>query len=135
FDRSTIEAQYVAPRSETEQELARIWSSVLGVARIGIHDNFFTELGGHSLTATQLISRVRTAFEVELPIRCLFEGPTIARLAAVIAECRQNDTQPTAPRIDRTVLAGDELNVDVASLSDAEVDALLAKLLDSEIRQ
>jgi amino acid adenylation domain-containing protein len=71
---------YVAPRSTLEEELARIWAKVLGKQQVGIHDNFF-ELGGHSLLATQLTSRIRDAFQVELPVRHLFEAPTVATLA------------------------------------------------------
>jgi amino acid adenylation domain-containing protein len=71
---------YVAPRTTVEEKLARIWARVLGKQQIGIHDNFF-ELGGHSLLATQLTSRIRDAFQVELPVRHLFDAPTVATLA------------------------------------------------------
>src|SRR4051812_34131812 len=63
--------------------MAAIWSEVLGVRRVGIHDDFF-ELGGHSLLATQVMSRVREAFGVEVPLRRLFEGPTVAELARAV---------------------------------------------------
>ena len=71
---------YVAPRTTVEEELARIWRQVLGKQQVGVHDNFF-ELGGHSLLATQLTSRIRDRFKVELPVRILFEAPTMAMLA------------------------------------------------------
>ncbi len=74
---------FVAPRTSTENVLAAIWEQVLGLEHIGIYDNFFT-LGGHSLLATQIISRVREAFSVELPLRSLFEEPTVAGLAECI---------------------------------------------------
>ncbi|MDQ6632062.1 MAG: amino acid adenylation domain-containing protein, partial [Verrucomicrobiota bacterium] len=76
---------YVAPRTPDEENLARIWSEVLGIKPIGIHDNFF-ELGGHSLLATQIISRVSHAFATDLPLRVLFELPTIAALAEAIRQ-------------------------------------------------
>ncbi|MDB4970229.1 MAG: tycC2 [Myxococcales bacterium] len=72
---------YVAPRTADEQLLAGIWTEVLGVERIGLHDDFF-EIGGHSLLATQVLSRIRAAFATELPVKALFEAPTVAELAA-----------------------------------------------------
>ncbi len=74
---------FVAPRTAVEEILAKIWVKILRLERVGIHDNFF-ELGGHSLLATQVISRLREAFRIELPLRCLFESPTIAQLAQTI---------------------------------------------------
>jgi acyl carrier protein len=76
---------FVAPGTPTEEVLASIWSRVLGIEQVGIHDNFF-ELGGDSLSATQLVSQVRKSFDLELPLRALFEHPTIARLSLVFEE-------------------------------------------------
>jgi natural product biosynthesis luciferase-like monooxygenase protein/amino acid adenylation domain-containing protein len=74
---------YVAPRTPVEEMLAAIWASVLGVDRVGVEDNFFT-LGGHSLMGMRVMARVRQAFNVDVPLRRLFEAPTIARLAESI---------------------------------------------------
>jgi len=73
----------VGPRTDTEQALAAIWAELLKVEPIGIHDDFF-DLGGHSLLAITAVSRIRDVFEVDLPLRNLFERPTIAGLAEVI---------------------------------------------------
>ena len=74
---------YVEPRSATQQQLAAIWSDLLGVDPIGLGDDFF-ELGGHSLLATQVVSRIRDVFSVDLGLRQLFDTPTIEELAAAI---------------------------------------------------
>jgi hypothetical protein len=71
---------YVAPRTPVEVTVAEIWAEVLGLDRVGIHDDFF-ELGGHSLLATQVVSRARDASGVDIAMRSLFERPTIAGLA------------------------------------------------------
>ncbi len=71
---------FVAPRTATETRVAGIWSGLLGVERVGVHDDFF-ELGGHSLLAMQVIARLRDAFGVALPLRVLFESPNVAELA------------------------------------------------------
>jgi acyl carrier protein len=73
----------IAPRTSIEAALAEIWIKLLGLEEVGVHDNFF-QLGGHSLLATQLILRVRNSFQVEVPLRTLFETPTIAGLAQYI---------------------------------------------------
>ena len=70
----------------------KIWAQVLGVERVGIHDNFF-ELGGHSLLATQVISQLRNAFQVEVPLRTLFEAPTVAGLAVAIVQSLAEKTE------------------------------------------
>jgi acyl transferase domain-containing protein len=85
YQRPHLATAYVAPSNEIEQSIAAIWQELLGIEQVGIYDDFF-ELGGHSLMATQLISRLREAFPVELPLKALFEAPTIARFAEVIEE-------------------------------------------------
>jgi amino acid adenylation domain-containing protein len=83
---------FVAPRNEKEDKLASLWSEVLHFSPIGVNDNFF-ELGGHSLMAIQVISRVRNHFGVELPLRVLFENPTVAELCVAI-ESHSNGSKP-----------------------------------------
>ncbi len=82
---------YEAPRDETEQKLAQLWGELLGLPRVGIHDDFF-EAGGHSLLATQLGSRIREQFGVELALRQLFEHSTLAGLADLIARTAPSPT-------------------------------------------
>jgi microcystin synthetase protein McyB len=74
------EADFIAPRNAIEEALADIWTSVLGVERVGVNDNFF-ELGGHSLMATRVLSKVRAVFRIELPLKVIFECGTVAELA------------------------------------------------------
>ena len=90
--------QYVAPHRVVEEILAGIWTEALGVTPIGPHDNFF-DLGGHSLLATQVMSRVRAAFQIELPLRSLFDFPTIEEFAAVIDQVTAQDAGAQAPPI------------------------------------
>ncbi|CCI20939.1 hypothetical protein MICAH_10002 [Microcystis aeruginosa PCC 9809] len=75
-----LEETFIAPRTPLEQQLADIWMTLLKLEQVGVHDNFF-ELGGHSLLATQVASRLRQTFQVEIPLKELFELPTIAQLA------------------------------------------------------
>jgi amino acid adenylation domain-containing protein len=93
---------YVAPRDAAEEGLVRIWEEVLRRSPVGVHDNFF-DLGGHSLLVMQVVARVRTTLGVELPIPALFERPTVAGLAALLAE-RQAQPRRTGPirRADRS---------------------------------
>lgn len=77
--------EFVAPRTPAEEMLAKIWSDVLRTPRVGIHDSFF-ELGGESILAIKLISRINKDFDIELPVRALFEQPTIAALATFIVQ-------------------------------------------------
>jgi amino acid adenylation domain-containing protein len=83
--RPALPAPPVLPRNSIEDRLIKIWLEVLGIEEIGIHDNFF-ELGGHSLLATQIISRIRSAFCIDLPLPHMFKSPTVAEMAAIIAQ-------------------------------------------------
>ncbi|MBL8986309.1 MAG: amino acid adenylation domain-containing protein [Gemmatimonadetes bacterium] len=92
-----LSAGYVAPKGATEERLAAIWSEVLEVGSIGGHDDFF-DLGGHSLLATQVVSRVRDQFGVEVPVRLMFENPTVAGLARVVEAASPARKESAIPR-------------------------------------
>ncbi len=96
--RPELDRAFVAPRTPTEVLLAEIWTQLLDIDRVGIHDNFF-DLGGHSLLATQLVSRARETFQIEIPLRRLFETPTVAGLAEAIEAARQAGPSLLAPPI------------------------------------
>jgi len=83
----SLQTPFVAPRTPIEERLAAMWSELLGVERVGALDNFF-DLGGHSLLTTQLVSRLRAAFELEVPLPTFFEDPTVAGLAQAIELAR-----------------------------------------------
>jgi len=87
---------YVVPRTLTEELLAGIWAEVLKVERVGAHDNFF-DLGGHSLLAAQVTSRVREAAQLELPVRSLFQYPTIEGLAIALEDLLFAEEKEDAP--------------------------------------
>ena len=74
---------YVAPSTETEQALCRIWQELLGLERVGINDDFFA-LGGHSLLVMKLIARLQHDFAVDIPVKTLFDGKTVGVLADII---------------------------------------------------
>ncbi|HYO56779.1 condensation domain-containing protein, partial [Archangium sp.] len=90
------EASFVAPRTAIEEMVAGIWAQVLGLERVSANANFF-ELGGHSLVAMRVISRLRETFKVELPVRSLFEAPTVAGLARSIESALEGEQGLLAP--------------------------------------
>src|SRR5579864_6077113 len=96
--------EYAKPRNSTERQLAEIWAKVLKqeAERIGIHDSFF-EVGGHSLLATQLIAKIRSLMNVELPLKAVFEHTSIAQMAELIAGARKREIPPIRV-VDRTQL-------------------------------
>ncbi|MEB3358889.1 MAG: KR domain-containing protein, partial [Synechococcales bacterium] len=94
--RLQLSSDYVAPRNAIETAVAEAMQELLGVEKVGIHDNFF-ELGGHSLLAIQAVTRLRQEFQVELPLRAfLFEDPTVAGIAKIIAENQTDYADPAA---------------------------------------
>ncbi len=121
--RPALTGGYVAPRNPTEWLLAGIWAELLGLERVGVHDNFF-ELGGHSLLATRVVNHLSEALGAEVPLRLLFERPTVATLAAALpAPSPGQALAPMAPipRLPRVLspLEGVGVPVDVAlSLDD-----------------
>ncbi len=115
------EHEYVAPRTPSEEIIANIFASVLGVQNVGIHDNFF-ELGGHSLLATQVISRLNQTFSTELSLRQIFEKPTVAVLAEAVTDFQLQNTE------DEEI---NHLLVELEGLSSEEVQKLLAEEMHS----
>lgn len=116
--RPKVETEYVAPRTETEARLAEIMASVLKIDKVGVFDNFF-ELGGHSMMGTQIVSQLREEYLVELPLRTLFENPTVDGIARAI-------TEEQASQIDEDELA------DMLSELDGLADDELQQMLNDE---
>ncbi|MEO6809941.1 MAG: amino acid adenylation domain-containing protein [Isosphaeraceae bacterium] len=93
--RAALETEFQSPRTPTESIMAGIWASVLGIEQVGVFDNFF-ELGGHSLLATQVVSRLRDAYGVDVPLRALFEAPTVAALTERVEAAQQRGQNTNA---------------------------------------
>jgi acyl carrier protein len=113
--RPGLAQKYVAPRSALEQVLAGIFVEILKVERVGIQDNFF-ELGGHSLLATQVTSRIRQLLSVNLPLKKLFEEPTVSGLAEAAS---RESGDPL--RIEHAA----ELLLQIAEMSEEEAASML----------
>jgi amino acid adenylation domain-containing protein len=105
-ERAALATAFTPPENETQELLARIWRDVLGAPRVGVDDSFF-ELGGHSLLATQVMARVRQALGVEVPLRALFEAPTIRGLERAIGHASRAHGSPIVrvPRDGRVPLS------------------------------
>jgi acyl-coenzyme A synthetase/AMP-(fatty) acid ligase/acyl carrier protein len=117
-------SEYEAPQGEIEQVVAGIWKEVLGVECVGRNDNFL-ELGGHSLLATQAVARIRSSLSIELPIRILFDFPTVKQLSAQVGDIRQ------ARLLHKIAVGGDEIEQlleRVASMSESRVQELMTEL-------
>jgi acyl transferase domain-containing protein len=113
---------YAAPTNEFEQAIADVWQDVLGIDQVGIHDNFFN-LGGHSLMALQVLSRLRRAFQVEVSVRVFFEAPTVASLAETIGKAKDQAEQAEHEDMAR-------LLAELEGLPDEEARRLLADARD-----
>jgi acyl carrier protein len=122
-----------APRNATEVLLLEIWREILQRRQIGLHDNFF-HLGGHSLLAAQIVSRIARALEVELPVRAVFEAPTIEALAKAVeaAECAPQAERTPARR--EAPSRAQRLLDRLDALSGHEAEELLLELEDKEVR-
>jgi acyl transferase domain-containing protein/acyl carrier protein len=83
---------YVAPRNDIEKKVVEVWQEVMGVNQVGVNDNFFTELGGSSLLAVQIVGRLRSRLQVNLPLRKFFESPTVAEMATVLGGVKVNQS-------------------------------------------
>jgi amino acid adenylation domain-containing protein len=126
--RPELEGEYVAPRNEIEEKIAAICVDLLNIDRVGIYDSFF-DLGGHSLLATQFISRLEEMFEVEVPLRNIFDKPTVADLAEFISrnEGQMRDQEMTKiEKLERGEQEFDQILEDLEHLSEEEVQKLLA---------
>jgi len=126
-DRPNLPQPYVAPRSETESTVAGLWRGLLGIEQIGVHDNFF-ELGGDSLRATQLASGLRRTFGVSLPLRTLFDAPTVAGQARAVESLQAERTKEDPPVLSAIEHGGQNILDQLAELdglSDERIEALL----------
>lgn len=115
--------EYVAPRTQSEEIIANIFASVLGVQNVGIHDNFF-ELGGHSLLATQITSRLKQTFSVKLALPQIFETPNVAGLAEAITQLQLQHTE------DKDIA---QVLAELEELSDEEAQQILDREKQSSL--
>jgi acyl carrier protein len=116
--RPELEQAFVAPHTAAEEVVAGIWAEVLGVERVGVEDNFF-ELGGHSLLVTQVVSRVVKVFQMDVPLRSLFESPTVSGVVEVLSGLW--GSREAVEEIAQTY-------IEVGQLTDENVEELLAQM-------
>jgi acyl transferase domain-containing protein len=117
YARPDLRVDYVAPRNELEETVARVWGDLLGVARVGVNDSFL-DLGGDSLLAARLAARMREVADVELPVRLFFERSTVAELAQAVEELKR-----TALESEMTEMMGK-----VAALSEDELEMEILRM-------
>jgi amino acid adenylation domain-containing protein len=125
--RTDAQVAYAAPETDLHRQILDVWNQVLGAGRIGIDANFFN-IGGHSLLAMQVVSRLGDRLGREVPLRLLFERPTIRSLAEAIEAAGGTEGMPAAPPV-VPAARPDAPAIDLERLSDENVDALLARLL------
>jgi acyl transferase domain-containing protein/acyl carrier protein len=118
--RPNLQSPYVAPRNESEEIIAAICQRLLGIDEVGVYDNFF-DLGGHSLLANMLVTQMREAFQVDLPLSTLFDAPTVAELAEAVSgvQVEQEDTEKM------------EILKMLAQLSEEEIETEISKRSES----
>ncbi|CCQ65303.1 COG1020: Non-ribosomal peptide synthetase modules and related proteins [Crocosphaera watsonii WH 0402] len=126
---ATSSIEFVAPQTEIQEQLATIWKQYLEIEKVGIYDNFF-DLGGNSLLVTQVISKVRQTFQVELPLQKLFETPTIAELELLIQE--NKTIEQGSDRIEKYDRYETVETENYDELSEGEIDDLLMQMLEDE---
>jgi len=120
--RPNLDTPFIVPETSVEQALAKIWAEVLNVNHVGAHDNFF-DLGGHSLAATRIVSRVIEHFQVDLPLQSLFQSPTVAEMATVIAEHQ-------GKKLDQKELR--DILVKLESLTEEEAERVLSESVSKD---
>jgi SAM-dependent methyltransferase/acyl carrier protein len=125
---------FQAPTTPVETALAEIWAEVLRVERVGISDNFF-EIGGHSLLATQVISRIRERLGADLPLRSVFESPTVSELAQGLDQRPRSHSAAELPIVKSAGIKPVVLPENLDQLSEAELDSLLYEVLPKADRE
>jgi acyl carrier protein len=125
---------FAPPKTRTESILAEIWAQVLRLERVGIEDNFF-EIGGHSLLATQVVSRVRQRLGVDLPLRRIFESPTVSGLAQGLEQQLRYHTATELPIKKSAGIKPAVSPEEIERLSEDEIDSLLYQVLAEADRE
>ncbi len=126
---ATSKKSHVAPRTRVEETLRDIWADILGISALSVDDNFF-ELGGHSLIATRLLSRVRDTFRLTLPLRAIFDHPTIAGLAQIVEETQARNQPSRVPVVTR--LPREQYTVAVDAAGNLDLSKLQTRDLTKE---
>jgi acyl carrier protein len=121
-----LDEMYAPPETELQRQIAAVWSQVLGVEKIGLDSNFFN-VGGHSLLAMQVISRLNDALNLDIPLRLMFEKPTIRGFAEAVNGIRAAADERTGPRL--VPRREEEADINLEQLTDEQVNALLSGLL------